>query len=266
MTALETVPEFDSTITPDEALIIEVDGFEGPLDLLLALARNQKVDIAKISVLQLADQYLAFMDSVRNRRLELAADYLVMAAWLIYFKSRLVLPQAEAGPGPGADEMAAALRWRLQRLQSMRDSAIRLMARDRLGRDVFSRGDPEPVRVIKTRKQSDTLYELLTSYSQQRVRVLGHRVLQVVRAPILLIEEARARIERSLGQIPSWALLSRFLPPGWGDGARRRTALASTLSAALELARDGKLEIRQMAPFGEIFLKDRVEVAEETVS
>ena len=266
MTALETVPEFDTTITPDEALIIEVDGFEGPLDLLLALARNQKVDIAKISVLQLADQYLAFMDSVRNRRLELAADYLVMAAWLIYFKSRLVLPQAEAGPGPGADEMAAALRWRLQRLQSMRDSAIRLMARDRLGRDVFSRGDPEPVRVIKTRKQSDTLYELLTSYSQQRVRVLGHRVLQVVRAPILLIEEARARIERSLGQIPSWALLSRFLPPGWGDGARRRTALASTLSAALELARDGKLEIRQMAPFGEIFLKDRVEVAEETVS
>ena len=263
---IETLPEFDTTITPDEALIIEVDGFEGPLDLLLALARNQKVDIAKISVLDLADQYLAFMDSARNRRLELAADYLVMAAWLIYFKSRLVLPQVEAGPGPGADEMAAALRWRLQRLQAMRDSAVRLMARDRLGRDVFSRGDPEPVRVIRTRKQSDTLYELLTAYSQQRIRVLGHRVLQVVRAPILLIEEARARIERSLGQIPSWALLSRFLPPGWGEGDRRRSALASTFSAALELARDGKLEIRQLAPFGEIFLKDRVERAEETVS
>ncbi len=266
MSALETVPEFDSAIAPDEALIIEVDGFEGPLDLLLALARNQKVDIAKISVLDLADQYLAFMDSVRNRRLELAADYLVMAAWLIYFKSRLVLPQAEAGPGPGVDEMAAALRWRLQRLQAMRDSAIRLMARDRLGRDVFSRGDPEPVRVVRTRKQSDTLYELLTAYSQQRIRVLGHRVLQVVRAPIFLIEEARARIERTLGQMPSWALLTRFLPPGWGDGARRRTALASTFSAALELARDGKLEIRQMAPFGEIFLKDRAQGAEETVS
>ncbi len=266
MSSLETVPEFDSAIAPDEALIIEVDGFEGPLDLLLALARNQKVDIAKISVLDLADQYLAFMDSVRNRRLELAADYLVMAAWLIYFKSRLVLPQAEAGPGPGVDEMAAALRWRLQRLQAMRDSAIRLMARDRLGRDVFSRGDPEPVRVVRTRKQSDTLYELLTAYSQQRIRVLGHRVLQVVRAPIFLIEEARARIERTLGQMPSWALLTRFLPPGWGDGARRRTALASTFSAALELARDGKLEIRQMAPFGEIFLKDRAQGAEETVS
>lgn len=266
MTALETVPEFDSNITPDEALIIEVDGFEGPLDLLLALARNQKVDIAKISVLDLADQYLAFMDFARNRRLELAADYLVMAAWLIYFKSRLVLPQADAGPGPGADEMATALRWRLQRLQAMRDSAIRLMARDRLGRDVFSRGDPEPVRVIRTRKQADTLYELLTAYSQQRIRVLGHRVLHVVRAPIFLIEEARARIERSLGQIPSWALLTRFLPPGWGDGERRRSALASTFSAALELARDGRLEIRQMAPFGEIFLKDRVQGAEETVS
>ena len=263
---IEMLPEFDSVITPDEALIIEVDGFEGPLDLLLALARNQKVDIAKISVLDLADQYLAFMDSARNRRLELAADYLVMAAWLIYFKSRLVLPQVEAGPGPGADEMAAALRWRLQRLQAMRDSAVRLMARDRLGRDVFSRGDPEPVRVVRTRKQSDTLYELLTAYSQQRIRVLGHRVLQVVRAPILLIEEARARIERSLGQIPSWALLSRFLPPGWGEGDRRRSALASTFSAALELARDGRLEIRQLAPFGEIFLKDRVEGAEETVS
>ena len=125
MSAFETVPEFESTITPDEALIIEVDGFEGPLDLLLALARNQKVDIAKISVLQLADQYLAFMESARNRRLELAADYLVMAAWLIYFKSRLVLPRTVTGAGPDADEMAAALRWRLQRLQAMRDSAIR---------------------------------------------------------------------------------------------------------------------------------------------
>ena len=266
MSAFETGPEFESTITPDEALIIEVDGFEGPLDLLLALARNQKVDIAKISVLQLADQYLAFMESARNRRLELAADYLVMAAWLIYFKSRLVLPQAETGAGPGADEMAAALRWRLQRLQAMRDSAIRLMARDRLDRDVFSRGDPEPVRVVRTRKHSDTLYDLLTAYSQQRIRVLGHRVLQMVRAPIFLIEEARARIERSLGQIPSWALLTRFLPPGWSGGDRRRTALASTFSAALELARDGKLEIRQMAPFGEIFLKDRAQGAEETVS
>ena len=265
MNAFESVPEFESRITPDEALIIEVDGFEGPLDLLLALARNQKVDIAKISVLQLADQYLAFMESARSRRLELAADYLVMAAWLIYFKSRLVLPQAETGPEPGAEEMAAALRWRLQRLQQMRDSAVRLMARDRLGRDVFARGAPEPVRVIRTRKYSDTLYDLLTAYSQQRVRALGHRTLQMVRAPIFLIEEARARLERVLGQMPQWSLLVRYLPQGWATGQRRRTALASTFLAALELARDGRLEIRQLAPFGEIFLKDTVQGAEETV-
>jgi segregation and condensation protein A len=266
LSTLEPVPDFEPTIAPDEALIIEVDGFEGPLDLLLALARNQKVDLAKISVLQLADQYLAFMESARNRRLELAADYLVMAAWLIYFKSRLVLPQAETSSDPGAAEMAAALRWRLMRLQAMRDSAVRLMARDRLGRDVFARGAPEPVRVLRTRKYSDTLYDLLTAYSQQRIRVLGHRVLEVVRAPIYLIEEARARIERMLGEIPSWSLLVRFLPPGWNTGARRRTALASTFLAALELARDGRLEIRQMAPFAEIFLKDRGKRAEETVS
>jgi segregation and condensation protein A len=134
-----------------------------------------------------------------------------------------------------------------------------------LGRDVFPRGAPEPVRVVRTRKYSDTLYDLLTAYSQQRIRVLGHRVLEVVRAPIFLIEDARARIERMLGQIPSWSLLARFLPPGWGTGQRRRTALASTFLAALELARDGRLQIRQMAPFGEIFLKDSVQGAEETV-
>ncbi len=263
---LDKPPEFETVIPPGEALIIEVDGFEGPLDLLLALARNQKVDIAKISVLQLADQYLAFMEEARVRRLELAADYLVMAAWLTYFKSRLVLPQAGGAQEPGAEEMAAALRWRLQRLQMMRDSAVRLMARDRLGRDVFSRGTPEPVRVIRTRKYSDTLYDLLTAYSRQRIRELGHRVFEMVRAPIYLIEDARARIESMLGQIPSWSLITRFLPPGWGLGVRRRSALASTFSAALELARDGKIEIRQMAPFGEIFLKDRPQGVEETVS
>jgi len=263
-------PEFDNAggfeaapISPEEALIIEVDGFEGPLDLLLALARSQKVDIAKISVLQLADQYLAFMESARRRRLELAADYLVMAAWLIYFKSRLVLPQAAPAGEPGAEEMAALLRWRLARLQAMREAAVRLMARDRLGRDVFARGEPEPVQVNRTRKYSDTMYDLLTAYSQQRVRVLGHRVYEMVRAPIFLIEEARARIERMLGKVPSWSLLTRFLPPDWTSGPRRRSAIASTFSAALELTRDGRLEIRQMAPFGEIFLKDRTQNVEE---
>ena len=261
-------PEFDAvaSVAPEQALIIEVDGFEGPLDLLLALARNQKVDIAKISVLQLADQYLAFIELAGGRNLELAADYLVMAAWLTYFKSRLVLPQAGGPAEPGAEEMAAALRWRLARLQAMREASVRLMARDRLARDVFARGMPEPVTIERTRKYSDTLYDLLTAYSQQRVKKLGHRVFQMGRSPVFLIEEARHRIERVLGTIPSWSLITRFLPPEWSMGQRRRSALASTFLASLELARDGRLEIRQMAPFAEIFIKDRVRPPEETVT
>jgi segregation and condensation protein A len=251
-------PDFDAPVRIEEALIIEVDGFEGPLDLLLALARTQKVDIAKISVLKLADQYLAFMESAKGRRLELAADYLVMAAWLTYFKSRLVLPQAAPAEGSTADEMAAQLRWRLARLQAMRESAARLMARDRLDLHVFARGDPEPVRVVKLRKHSDTLFDLLTAYSRERVRVLGHRVYEMVRAPILLIEEARARLERTLGRIADWSALERFLPLDWGTGLRRRSALASTFSATLELVRDGRLEIHQATPFGELYLRDRV--------
>jgi len=257
----ETLP-----VAPEDALIIEVDGFEGPLDLLLALARNQKVDIAKISVLQLADQYLAFMESARSRRLELAADYLVMAAWLTYFKSRLVLPQSVSQESAGADELAAQLRWRLARLQVMREAAARLLARDRLDRDVFARGQPEPVIVVRMRKHTDTLYDLLTAYSQQRVRSFGHRVYAMARSPVFLIEEARARIERMLGHLPNWSVLARFLPPEWGTGLRRRSALASTFSAALELTRDGRLEMRQMSPFGEILLRDKNVAAGEGTS
>jgi segregation and condensation protein A len=250
-------PDFIPPPQAEEALILALDGFEGPLDMLLALARSQKVDIAKISVLQLADQYLAFIAEAGKHRLELAADYLVMAAWLTYLKSRLVLPQAEGEPAPDAEELAAQLRWRLARLSAMREAAARLMARDRLGRDVFQRGAPEPVTVIRTRKNTDTLYDLLTAYSQQRVKKLGHRVYELARAPIFLIEEARMRLERSLGRIPDWSVLTRFLPPEWSFGLRRRSAVASTFSAVLEFARDGKIELRQMTPFGAIFVKDR---------
>jgi len=248
--------------SPEEALVVTVDGFEGPLDLLLSLARDQKVDLAKISILKLAEQYLVFIEALGPRKLELAADYLVMAAWLAYLKSRLLLPQAPAMDGePTADELASRLRWRLQRLEAMRQAAARLMARDRLGRDIFARGAPESVNVVKLRTQTDTLYDLLTSYATQRVRKTGHNNYRPVHAPVLLIEEARMRLERMLGQISDWSGLSRLLPFEWSGGTRRRSALASTLLACLELARDGKLELRQLKPFDEVFVRDRVREA-----
>ncbi len=249
----------DVLAAPDEALMVAVDGFEGPLDLLLSLARDQKVDLAKISVLKLADQYLEFIERAKRINLELAADYLVMAAWLAYLKSKLILPQVQVVEGePTADEMAARLRWRLQRLNAMREAAARLMARDRLGREVFERGDPEPINVIKLRTYKDTLYDLLTSYSTQRVQKLGGKAYQPKHAPVLLIEEARERLERMLGRISDWSGLSKLLPFEWSGGERRRSALASTLLACLELARDGRVEIRQLKPFDEVYVKDRL--------
>ncbi len=254
----ETFAELSAAPSPDDALVVAVDGFEGPLDMLLALARNQKVDLTRISVLELADQYLAFIESMRHRNLELAADYLVMAAWLAYLKSRLLLPQlaAEAGE-PTADEMATRLRWRLQRLQTMREAAARLMARDRLGREVFIRGMPEPVNVVRLPERTDSLYDLLTAYSTQRLSRMGGGTYRPVHAPVLLIEEARERLERMLGRIGNWSGLSRLLPFEWSGGAHRRSGLASTLLACLELARDGKLEMRQLKAFDEIYVRDR---------
>ena len=255
---IDTFEPFEAAAAADEALVVTVDGFEGPLDLLLTLARNQKVDIAKISILKLADQYLAFITGQRRLQLEVAADYLVMAAWLAYLKSRLLLPQPANSDGePTADEMAARLRWRLQRLEAMREAAARLMARDRLDREVFGRGMPEPVNVVRLRTHTDTLYDLLTSYSTQRVRKLGGDTYRPKHAPVLLIEEARERLERMLGKIPEWNSLAKLLPFEWSGGERRRSALASTLLACLELARDGKVEIRQLKAFDEVYVKDR---------
>jgi segregation and condensation protein A len=244
-------------VRPEEALVVTVDGFEGPLDLLLALARDQKVDLAKISILKLADQYLEFVESARRRNLELAADYLVMAAWLAYLKSRLLLPQPPSVDGePTALELATRLRWRLQRLEAMREAAARLMARDRLGREVFARGDPEPVTVIKLRSQTDTLYDLLSAYSAQRLKRVRGSSYRPQHAPVLLIEEARARLERMLGRIGNWSGLVSLLPADWSYGVKRRSALASTLLACLELARDGRIEIRQLKAFDEVYVKD----------
>ena len=259
--AHEAFDAFDAPLSPEEGgLVVAVDGFEGPLDLLLALARNQKVDIAKISILTLADQYLEFIENAKKLNLELAADYLVMAAWLAYLKSRLVLPQEKGPEGePSVDEMATRLRWRLQRLDAMRAAATRLMGRERLDRDVFGRGDPEPVNVVRLRTHADTLYDLLTAYATDRVKWLGGKAYQPQMAPVLHIEEARIRLERMLGRIHDWSALDSLLPFEWSGGARRRSATASTLLACLELARDGKVELQQLAPFAQIFVRDRAD-------
>jgi segregation and condensation protein A len=257
--AAENFDEFQATAiaADDEALLVQVDGFEGPLDLLLTLARNQKVDIAKISILKLAEQYLEFIESAKKLNLELAADYLVMAAWLAYLKSRLILPQEKGADGePTADEMATRLRWRLQRLDAMRAASTRLMGRERLDRDVFGRGDPEPVNVVKLRTYKDTLYDLLTAYATDRVRKLGGKTYRPEMAPVLHVEEARERLERMLGKIPDWSALTALLPFEWSGGARRRSAVASTLLACLEMARDGKILLQQASPFAEIYVRD----------
>jgi segregation and condensation protein A len=255
----ENFDEFESTAlaNDDETLLITVDGFEGPLDLLLTLARNQKVDIARISILKLAEQFLEFVESAKKLNLELAADYLVMAAWLAYLKSRLILPQEKGSDGePTADEMATRLRWRLQRLDAMRAASTRLMGRERLDRDVFGRGDPEAVNVIKLRTYKDTLYDLLTAYATDRVRKLGGKTYRPEMAPVLAIEEARERLERMLGRISDWSALTALLPFEWSGGARRRSAMASTLLAALEMARDGKVQLQQASLFAEIYVRD----------
>lgn len=259
---VDSFETFEAPVAADEALVVQVDGFEGPLDLLLTLARNQKVDIAKISILKLADQYLEFVEQAKRMNLELAADYLVMAAWLAYLKSRLILPQPETKEGePTADEMAARLRWRLQRLDAMREMAARLMAGDRLGREVFPRGAPEPVNVVRLRTYKDSLFDLLQAYAGERIKKLRGKNYQLRTSPVMLIEQARERIERLLGAIPDWSGLSGLIPFDWAGGPRRRSAMASMFMACLEMARDGRVELRQMAPFDEVYIRDHAREA-----
>jgi segregation and condensation protein A len=246
---------FDAPVRaePDEArLTLALDGWEGPLDLLLELARNQKVDLAKISILALVEQYLAFIADARKLRLELAADYLVMAAWLAYLKSCLLLPK-EAQEEPSAEELALRLQMQLQRLDAMRDAGARLMARDLLGRDVFLRGAPEGLRVVRSSAFDCTLYELLKAYGQIRGRG-EHRVYEVRRRPVLALDEAIHRLERLLGIAIEWTELSRFLPES-ADPEYRRSALASTFLAALELAKQGRADLAQGEAFGPLHLR-----------
>lgn len=238
-----------------DALIVDVEGFEGPLDLLLALARDQKVDLARISVLQLAEQYLGFIAAMRRLRIELAADYLVMAAWLAYLKSRLLLPDPEPEEEPPAEELAARLAFRLKRLQAMRDAADQLMARPQLGREVFTRGAPEPVSVETRAEYGDTLYDLIKAYAERRQRAMAHTEYRVRRRVVWSLKEARQSLERLIGDLGDWGRLDAVLAEYLATPETRATALASSLGASLEMARDGILELRQAEPFAPIYMR-----------
>ncbi|MEI4233069.1 segregation and condensation protein A [Roseovarius sp. D22-M7] len=242
-----------------EALIVDVDGFEGPLDLLLTLSRTQKVDLRKVSVLQLAQQYLAFVEQATALRLELAADYLVMAAWLAFLKSRLLLPPDPAEDGPSGEEMAAHLAFQLERLQAMRDCAARLMARDRLGRDFFARGSPEEVTRQRTVRYTASLLDLMQGYARIRTRD-EFRPFVMDRDAIFTMEEALERLRGLIGYAGTWTDIASYLPAGFGtDPARRRSATASTFAASLELVKEGRVEIRQAETFAPIELRRKDE-------
>ena len=238
-----------------ETLIVDVDGFEGPLDLLLSLSRAQKVDLRKISVLDLAVQYLGFIEKARELRIELAADYLVMAAWLAFLKSRLLLPPDPTMAGPTGDELAAHLAFQLERLQAMRDAAAKLMARDRLGRDRFVRGVTEDVTRRKTFTYSANLLDLMQGYARIRTRD-DFRPFVMDRDSVFTMEQALQRMRGLIGFTGHWTDILSYLPDGWTDDPKkRRSATASTFAASLELAKEGKIVIRQDEIFSPIQIK-----------
>ncbi len=240
------------------ALVLDLDGYEGPIDLLLALAREQKVDLARISILALADQYLAFIAEQRRLQLEVAADYLVMAAWLAYLKSRLLLPDPPEEAGPSATELAEALAHRLRLLEAMQCAGASLMARPQLGRDVFARGAPEGLATIDQPVFELSLYELLKAYGDGHRRQHG-QVLTIPPSSYASLSEALERLMRIVGQLPDWRELIAFLPVEFhGElhgGATRKSALAAVFAATLELAKSGQLELRQDRLFGPIYLR-----------
>lgn len=244
-----------------EALIVDVAGFEGPLDLLLTLARNQKVDLARISILELVDQYLGFVERVRETRLELAADYLVMAAWLAYLKSRLLLPSPAPDDEPSGEELAAALAFRLRRLEAMRSAAGQLTARVRLGRDVFARGRPESTVVTERIVWQADLYDLLMAYASQRQRTMitSH---QVVARAVWSLPQAREILERLIGSVAEWTPIERLVADFVSE-EMRATVIASTFSASLELVREGRMELMQSNAFAPLMMRVRREARDD---
>jgi segregation and condensation protein A len=240
----------------EPSLMVDVEGFEGPLDLLLTLARQQKVDLAKISILALADQYLAFIEEARKMRLELAADYLVMAAWLAYLKSRLLLPEQHPAEGLSAEEMANALALRLRRLEAIRKFAEQLMNRPQLGRDIFEHGQPEPIAEIKHPQWSATLYDLLSAYASRR-QIQSRSVVRVAKRTVWSLAEAREALERLIGQSMDWSPLDQYLVAYLTDPAMHATVLASSFAAALEMIREGRLEAHQQGAFSPLYLRKK---------
>ncbi|SOC09246.1 segregation and condensation protein A [Rhodobacter maris] len=252
---------FESTSVSErlaaEALIVDVDGFEGPLDLLLTLSRMQKVDLRRISVLALAEQYLRFVEEAKALRIELAADYLVMAAWLAFLKSRLLLPPEPGEEGPSAEDLAAHLAFQLERLAAMREAAASLMARDQLGRNFFARGLEEQVEKVRSVRYSASLLELIQAYARIRTRD-EFRPYAFDRKDIFTMEEALERIRGMIGFAGDWTALTHYMPEGWGrEPARRRSATAATFAASLELAKQGQIEIRQSETFAPITIRAR---------
>ena len=238
-----------------EALIVDVDGFEGPLDLLLTLSRTQKVDLRKISVLALAEQYLAFIHQAKSLRIELAADYLVMAAWLAFLKSRLLLPPAPSDEGPSGEELAAHLAFQLERLSAMREAAATLMGRDQKGRDFFVRGVPEDVTRVRKVRYTATLLDLMQGYARIRTKD-EFRPYSMDRANVMTLEQALARMRGLIGFAGEWTDLLSWLPEGWElDPGRRRSATASHFAASLELAKAGVIQIRQSDTFAPIQIR-----------
>lgn len=240
-----------------DQFVLNLDVFEGPLDVLLSLAREQKVDLRKVSILALAEQYLGFISELRKVRIEIAADYLVMAAWLAYLKSRLLIPEAEKEGEPSGADMAARLAFQLRKLEAMRRAAEQLQGRDRVGLAMFLRGMPEGVRVIRKSVYTATLYELLKAYAEFRSSKGSSEVLtmKMARRRVVSVEEALVRLRNMIGMIPDWSTLQSFLPAELDDPFTVRSALASTFNASLEMAKQGQIELRQMQTFGPIYLR-----------
>ncbi len=245
----------------EPALLVDVDGFEGPLDLLLELARRQKVDLHRISILALAEQYLTFIEQARRMRLELAADYLVMAAWLAYLKSRLLLPEPPKGEEPSAEDLATALALRLRRLEAIREAAKKLGERTWLGRDVFARGAPEPVVINRDERYEATLYDLLKAYARQR-QIQFNAKVSLRKRTVWSLLDAREALERLVGHLNDWVTLDTYLVEYMVEPSMRPTVLASALSATLEMVREGKLTVRQDKAFAPVWVKPIPDEAE----